>query len=71
MTEKKKIRPQHYIIKEYWLEYYCDELCTLCGNSGIVDTTNTAISPMGKKVGRKNLCICPNGQTMRAGGVSV
>lgn len=50
------IRPKHYIVTQYWLEYYCADHCTLCGNKGIIDTTGTK-TPMGEEVGRKNFCI--------------
>jgi len=53
-------------VTKYWSEFYCDHRCTLCGNTGIVDTTSTAISPSGEYVGKKQFCICPNGQEMRA-----
>lgn len=55
-------------IVDYWAKYYISEtlgLCMLCGNTGYIDTTNTAISPAGIKVGRKCYCICPNGQSYR------
>lgn len=51
-------------ITKYWLKYYIDEHCALCGNSGIIDTTG-ARTPAGLLVGRKNCCICPNGQYAR------
>ena len=53
-------------ITEYWVEHYCGTVCTLCGNSGIIDTTNTAVSAIGVRSGRRNWCICPNGQCLRA-----
>lgn len=53
-------------ITKYWLKYYTNKgMCSLCGNNGIVDTIKTATSPRGKLVGKKNFCICPNGQTLR------
>ena len=52
----------------YWIKHYVTEddpgMCSLCGNTGIVDT-RSATSPLGLKIGRRNWCICPNGQTMR------
>lgn len=62
---KKPIRPKHYIVTEYWNEYYNNGHCTLCGNRGIINTTGTT-TPAGHVVGRVNYCICPNGQAMRA-----
>jgi hypothetical protein len=53
-------------VTEYWLEHYVRlGLCSLCGNTGVVDTRN-AVSPVGLRAGRLNWCICPNGQGMRA-----
>ena len=54
-------------VSNYWLKYYIgsSSLCTLCGNTGIIDTSETAISPKGIKSGCINFCICPNGQSLR------
>ena len=56
------------IFSDYWLKHYLNEemgFCSLCGNTGIIDTTDSAKSPSGKKgMGRKNYCICPNGRAM-------
>lgn len=55
-------------ITDYWFEHYMNRelhLCSLCGNSGLIDTTETAISPIGYRPGRVNFCICPNGQALR------
>lgn len=51
-------------ITDYWFQYYTTQHCTLCGNSGVIDTTS-AITAAGLRVGRKNWCICPNGQVLR------
>ena len=69
MSEKKQ-GPKSKAVARYWHEFYVEDktgvgLCTLCGNTGIVDTTHTAISPAGIRVGQKNFCICPNGQWKR------
>lgn len=57
-------------VSKYWINFYIDYtepfgLCSLCGNTGVIDTSVTAISPTGLNVGRKNYCICPNGQHLR------
>lgn len=55
-------------VTEYWLEHYGSEgstLCSLCGNSGVIDTRETAVSAAGVNSGRLNFCICPNGQVKR------
>lgn len=56
-------------VTDYWYEHYVNEnveLCSLCGNTGKIDTRGTAISAAGTDAGRVNFCICPNGQKMRA-----
>jgi hypothetical protein len=52
-------------VANYWYEHYMTEHCTLCGNSGVIDTTGVRTA-VGIPVGRKNWCICPNGQILRA-----
>jgi hypothetical protein len=55
-------------ITDYWLEHYVNEdvrLCSLCGNTGKIDTRGTAVSAAGVIAGRVNYCICPNGQGAR------
>lgn len=55
-------------ITNYWLAHYLNGgHCSLCGNTGVIDTT-TAKTAAGFNVGRKNCCICPNGQAMREHG---
>lgn len=62
----KKNSIKNEAVTRYWHEFYVvNHLCSLCGNSGIIDTTNTALTPNGNNVGRKNFCICPNGQVIR------
>lgn len=58
--------PEHEnpVITRYWLDHYCVTFCTLCGNSGIIDTRGVK-TPAGHIVGRLNYCICPNGQWAR------
>lgn len=52
-------------VTDYWREFYTeDKVCSLCGNRGVVDTSGV-MSPIGINVGRKNFCICPNGQDLR------
>ena len=60
--------------KELWCEFNVEvfredigfkiPLCGLCANSGIVDTTTTAIWN-GKPAGIKTFCICPNGRALK------
>lgn len=52
-------------LTNYWLKFYrVDNHCTLCGNKGIVDSTGLATTA-GFRGGRRNFCICPNGQALR------
>ena len=52
-------------IADYWAEFYInDKHCSLCGNQGLIDT-RAVQTTTGKSVGRKNFCICPNGQAIR------
>ena len=63
MSMKAKSRE----VSAYWAEFYSDGgYCTLCGNTGIVNTINTALTPKGEKgFGRRQFCFCPNGQHFR------
>lgn len=51
-------------ITDYYFKHYAGRHCSLCGNSGIIDTTGVK-TPRGIPVGKKNYCICPNGQALR------
>ncbi len=60
-------------VKDLWKEYYFKALkddgttihiCGLCGNSGVLDTTNSAFWN-DKSVGVKRHCICPNGRCLK------
>jgi len=61
-------RPNPIVSKKltnYWHEFYVNQyMCSLCGNHGIIDTTGIK-TPAGLEIGRKNFCICPNGQYIR------
>jgi hypothetical protein len=63
----KKQTKRNKVVEIYWLDYYTNNLCSLCGNTGIIDTRQTAISHAGFNSGRLNWCICPNGQISRIG----
>lgn len=55
---------------DFWYRFYLHNgLCSLCGNTGIVDTSDVT-SPVNTPCGRKNLCICPNGIALREQGVT-
>lgn len=56
-------------ITEFWLKNYVRRgMCSLCGQSGIIDTRATAISTIGIRCGDVHFCICPNGQSMKRTG---
>jgi hypothetical protein len=59
-----KIDPIREIITQYWRDNYAGLHCKLCGNSGKLDTTGVR-TLTGIPVGRKQYCICPNGQLAR------
>ncbi len=65
---RRKISAWNSVVGEYAIIFYSTEwpphICTLCGNSGIVDTRGVT-SARGRACGRLNYCICPNGQTLR------
>lgn len=74
MAENKKGRKvgrSNEVVIDYWLRHYVNQHCTLCGNSGIIDTRRTARTAAGIMTGRENFCICPNGQSMREHGAIV
>lgn len=59
------VTPKSEAVTDYWSEYYSTNgLCSLCGNTGVIDTRGTK-TPAGVEVGRVNFCICPNGQALR------
>ena len=52
----------------YRLYHFSNEehrLCGLCGNTGELDTSSTAVSPRGLKPGGKYPCFCPLGRVSR------
>jgi hypothetical protein len=56
-------------LADFWIENYLHPvhgLCVLCGNTGVVDTTTTATSSSGVRVGGRYRCVCPNGRAGRA-----
>ena len=51
---------------DLWFEFIEKGLCGLCGNSGFLDTTKSAVSPTGVECGVRRPCICPNGRAIKA-----
>lgn len=67
-ADKQDAEEEINSITDYWSAHYVHptlKICSLCGNTGTLDTTNSAISPTGAYAGLRNFCICPNGQKMR------
>jgi hypothetical protein len=64
-------RLQDKVIDDYFWKHYWNQeagfggLCSLCGNSGVIDTRETANSGANVKAGRLNYCLCLNGRAMR------
>lgn len=64
-----QVDPQDHLDGEAVTRYlfkhgFIEDHCTLCGNTGWVDTTGVH-TPAGVVVGKRQLCLCPNGQAMR------
>ena len=56
-------------VTKYWLDHYVRKgMCSLCGQSGILDTRGSAVTATGLHCGDIHFCICPNGQTWRETG---
>lgn len=53
------------IVQDWAMKHYFDQHCTLCGNSGVINTRGVHTAA-GVHVGRLNWCICPNGMQLRA-----
>lgn len=65
------------ILREFWDENYktdayCPSIqkrvggfCKLCANTGIIDTTKSAVTAFGEHIGGKVHCICPNGRHLK------
>ena len=66
MTDRKLLQPiRSKKVTDYVLQYYFHQgHCSLCGNSGSLDTSGVK-TPTGLEVGRRNYCLCPNGQAAR------
>lgn len=54
---------------DLWVEFVNENMCGLCGNSGAIDTRQTAISFAGYNFGGVFYCICPNGRAYKNAGV--
>jgi hypothetical protein len=56
-------------IFQYWFDNFrTGQTCVLCGNSGIVDTRQTAKNVENNNpCGQKTYCFCANGQNLRKG----
>lgn len=57
-------RYTNYLTDVWYALYTKNGLCSLCGNSGTIDTRGIQ-STAGIPCGDLHLCICPNGQAIR------
>lgn len=54
------------VVDNVWWEFiHPSRLCSLCGNSGIIDTIGKVVSAAGVRAGARSFCICPNGREMK------
>lgn len=56
------------VVRDLWIDEFVNRasgLCSLCANSGVIDTRGRAISGAGVDSGRLNFCICTNGRGKR------
>lgn len=56
---------KEFLAKLWADEFINNDLCGLCGNSGVIDTRHTAVSAAGVNSGGRFFCICPNGRAMK------
>jgi len=57
--------PQATPQDEQWLEFNVKNMCSLCGQVGIIDTRGIK-TPANFECGGLHYCICPNGRTLKA-----
>lgn len=51
--------------REVWYRFVSpNQMCGLCGQSGIIDTRGKLFTPAGVECGVRVTCICPNGQSL-------
>jgi hypothetical protein len=50
---------------ELWLEFLSNNLCSLCGQTGVIDTRGIR-TPAHVECGGLHYCICPNGRALKA-----
>lgn len=62
--ERDAAPAENLAVTSYWARHYAVCACTLCGNSGLIDTAGVRTAA-GVLVGGVQPCICPNGQARR------
>jgi hypothetical protein len=65
MTDQSK----QEALEDQWLEFLVGDMCSLCGQVGIVDTRGIR-TPAGFECGGLHYCICPNGRALKVRNVS-
>ncbi len=53
-----------------YAEFIRKNMCSLCGNIGVIDTRATAVSAAGTRCGDVHFCICSNGRAQKQSGGS-
>ena len=68
---KEAIRAKQIPVPEdLWVRFLDDSQthCGLCGNRGVIDTRESAVTPNGMACGGLFYCICPNGRIKEQDG---
>lgn len=56
-------------VSDLWLEFMVGGMCSLCGQSGIIDTRGIR-TPAKFECGGLHYCICPNGRALKKHGAN-
>lgn len=70
LTSEQAIERANKRDSELWHEFMHPELmvCSLCGNTGLINTAGRAVSHAGIPCGGLWFCICPNGRERKKKG---
>lgn len=60
------------VLTKIWkAEFVKGKYCSLCGNSGIIDSRGRKVFSTNVEVGRTSFCICPIGRATKRDRVSI
>lgn len=60
------------VLTKIWkAEFIKDKYCSLCGNTGIIDTRNRKHIDTNEDFGRPSFCICPIGRATKRDRVTL